>query len=118
MTEPSGQTQKTALETLLAALKADGVANEQLVAVAEQISKASAAKFYTELLANLTQEEVKAVNDLPSQEEADARIKELFFQKTGKSADQVKGEIIADLAKAYLKEYQDKKASPPQAQAT
>jgi len=97
------------LKSLLTELKNDGVPTERIVAIAQQISSASAAKFYEELSAALSKEEIAEINTKTNSEEAEVLIKAKFKESTGKEAEEVKDEIISDLANAFHREYSSKK---------
>jgi len=98
------------LKTLLSEMKADGAETEKLVEVTEQISKATAAKFYVEMMAALTKEDIAEINEkAKDQKQANVLIKERFLQRAEKDAESVKDQIMTDIAKGYLDSYREQK---------
>lgn len=93
------------LQNLLETLKNAGATEKELVDLTESVTKAAAAKFYTEVMANLTKEDIEAINLAKNQEEADTLIQDKFRQRTGKDAHQIKDQILGDIAKEHFETY-------------
>ena len=100
------------LDELVLTLKNDNVAQEEIEKTVEFISQIVAGKYYTELMANFTPEEIEEINKAENQEQADVEIKMKFFEKTGKSADQVRDEIFDYYAGEVLADYLKTKKLP------
>lgn len=69
---------------LLQTLKQNGWNDEQLAQLSEEVAKAAFARFYTEAVAVLTPEDLQVIEDCATDEEGQAKIKELYTLRTGK----------------------------------
>lgn len=102
------------LDELVLTLKNDNIAQEDIEKTVEFISQIVAGKYYAELMANFTPEEIEEINEAESQEQADVEIRMKFFEKTGKSADEVRDEMFDYYAGQVLEDYLKTKKLPKQ----
>lgn len=102
----------TKLDELVLTLKNDNVSQEEIENTVKFISQLVAGKYYAELMVNFTPEEIEEINKAESQEQADVEIKMKFFEKTGKSADQIRDEMFDYYAGQILEDYLRTKKLP------
>lgn len=100
------------LDELILALKNDGVNQTEIDKTVEFISQIVAGKYYAELMANFTQEEISEVNKAESQEQADVEIKLKYFRKTNKSLDDLRNEMFDFYSGQILDDYLKTKKLP------
>ena len=100
------------LDELVLKLKEDGVIREEIEKTVEFVSQVVAGKYYTELMANFTPEEISEINKAKNQEEANLEISIRFMNKTGKTTNQVKDEMFDYYAGEVLNEYLKTKKLP------
>lgn len=100
------------LDELVLKLREDKVVEAEIENVIEFITQTVAGKFYAELMANFTPEEIKEVNQAKNQEEANTAIKIRFMEKTGKTAEEVREEMLDYYSGEVLKEYLTTKKLP------
>lgn len=115
------QPNNIALDSFVSQLQSDGVTAQDIMSLVEQISNIASTKFYAELISVFTEEDIRNINDqAQNQDEANILIKQKFNEKTQQDAEEIKEQIITDLAKAYLEDYLAKKnidfSEPPQFQ--
>ena len=91
-------------------LKDKGATEEDIMKTVTNINQLASSKLYSEFMTLLSEDEVKQVDSSTNQEAANELITKLFKEKTGKDQDQVKIEIMNDIAKEYLKATEN----PPQ----
>lgn len=96
--------EKTKYQQVLETLKAKGWTDEQLAQLSEEIAKAVFNKFYTDAVANLTDEDLDELEKCNSQEEANVKIKELYQKRTGNDPDEEAKQFYDDFATKFLEE--------------
>lgn len=100
------------LDELVKKLEEDKVSREDIEKAIELVTQIATDKYLAEAFANFTKEEIEEINRAETQEQADVKIKMLFYEKTGKSTEQVRDEILDYYAQAVLEEYLKKKTLP------
>ncbi|HUW24157.1 MAG TPA: hypothetical protein VMW04_00855 [Patescibacteria group bacterium] len=99
----------TKLEEVVAVLKNERHTEEQIEQILAEISKAAAVKFNAEMMANLTEEDLAAIDKCTVPEEANLMIREIFAKRSGKNADTVMDEIMTTFAEGFLNKYYEEK---------
>lgn len=92
------------LKELTVFLISRGVSNQEIEKIITGINAAAAGKFYTEIVANLTEEESKELDQCVDQEQANAKLRDFVYEKTGKNADFLMAQYIDAIAEEVYKE--------------
>jgi hypothetical protein len=87
----------------LKTLKDKGATEEDIMKAIANMNQLATTKLYTEFMALLSEDEIKDIDSCANQEEANSKIATIFKEKTGKDQDQVKIEMLNDIAREYLK---------------
>lgn len=104
------------LDELIKKLEEDKLPREDIEKVIELIAQIATDKYLAEAFANFTKEEIEEINRAENQEQADVKIKLLFYEKTGKSAEQLRDEILDYYSQAVLDKYLKKETLPTSSQ--
>lgn len=96
-------------QKVLEILKKEGISQDDLQKLAEDITKAASVKFYTEMIGALTEEDLAEIEKCTTQEEANMEIRTRFAQRTGENPDKLMQEFLDKFAGGFLKEYKKKK---------
>lgn len=98
------------LEEVIKVLKKEGYSDEEIQKFIEELTKMATAKLYTEITANLTEEDKAEIEKLTFKEEVDLEIKKRFYERSGKSLDDLMQEFLTTFAQGFLDKYQEEKA--------
>lgn len=102
------------LQQVINILKKEGYGQEQTQKFTEDIIKLASAKFYSEMLANLTDQDMAEINKCTSQEEANIEIRTRFAKNSGQNPDLLMQQMITNFSQGFLDQYhQDKKKKQP-----
>lgn len=93
-----------AVQKVIDALREKGYTDDRIAGVTTEFVKAAFTRFYGDAMAAFSEEDVKAVEDCATDEEASAKIAELYQARTGKNAQEEMGKFVEMLADNYLKE--------------
>lgn len=96
--------QKTKFQQVLEILDEKGWSKEKITELTTELAKASFNKFYSEAVINFTDEDLDAIETC-SNEEAEAKIKELYKMRTGKDADEEAAKFYDIFADGFLEEH-------------
>jgi len=80
------------------------VSTQELEKIVADINAAAAGKFYTEMAAAFSEEESKELDQCVDQEQADAKLRDLVYEKTGKNADLIMAQYTDTIAEEVYKE--------------
>jgi len=97
------------LEEVMKVLRKEGYSDEEIQKFIEELTKMATAKLYTEITANLTEEDKAEIEKLTLKEEADLEIKKRFYERSGKSLDDLMQEFLATFAQGFLDKYWEEK---------
>lgn len=86
-------------------LRKEGMSEEEIQKILEDITKAATVKLQSEMIANLTEEDLAAIDKCSSQEEANYEIRTRFYNRSGKNADSIMQEFLATFAQGFLDKY-------------
>ncbi len=92
------------LNDLVTFLRSKNVLEEEIKKVTEEITNAASGRFYAEFMENLPEEELKNLDQINDDSQASAKIRDLVYDKTGKSVDQIISEYTDATATEVLKE--------------
>lgn len=101
---------KADLAQVVDVLKKEGLSTEQITKIIEDLTKTAWSKFYTESLAVFSPEDLKAIEECTSQEEANFEIRTRYAEKTGKNPDTAMLEFLNTFAQGFLDQYYKDKA--------
>lgn len=87
----------------LAKLKQEGKTDEEIGQLLAGVAKLSALDVYAALMTSLTEDDMKAVEAIPDDEQAKAKMEELFKLRTGLTVDELVAKTQEGFAKGYLK---------------
>jgi hypothetical protein len=97
------------LQELVALYKQDGHSDEEVASLLEEVTKAVSAKFQAEMIANLSDEDMKEIDKCTSQEEANFEIRTRFSQKSGKNPDDILSQMLTDFSTEFMEKYKSEK---------
>lgn len=83
-------------------LKQKGSSEEQIAQFLTELTKANFAKFYTQAVANFTDEDLGIIEACRSEAEANEKIKELYKLRTGKDAEEEMQKFLDDFATGFI----------------
>lgn len=96
--------ESTKFQQILTILKQKGWTDEQLAQLTEEVAKSVFTQFYTNAVAELTDEDLDQIDKCATQEEANAKIKELYKLRTGIDPDEQATKFYDDFATKFLEE--------------
>lgn len=96
--------QTAPLQQVTDILKKQGQTDDQITEFVNELTKAAFTRLYGNLMANLSDEDVAAIELCKDQEEANAKIKELYQKQTGKNPEDEIKEQIDGFAKDFIAE--------------
>lgn len=96
--------QKTKFAQVIEILRTKGWDDSKITQLTTEITKASFNKLYTEAVSNFTDEDLDAIENCASDEEANNKIKELYRLRTGQDADTELRKFFDIFADAFLAE--------------
>lgn len=80
------------------------MSNEEVKKISEEITAAASGKFYAEIMTGLPEEDLKALDQITDETQATAKIRDLVYDKTGKSMDQILTQYTDALAEEVYKD--------------
>lgn len=92
----------TKLQQVADILKQKGSTDEQIAQFLTELTKANFAKFYTQALTSLTDEDMAAIEACATEAEANEKIKELYKLRTGKDAEVEMQKFLDDFATGFI----------------
>lgn len=103
------------LQKVLTILQEKGYTDDQLADFTENLTQSAFARLYGTLMASLTEDELIMLDGISDQEQANAKIKELYLTQVGKDPETEIATIIGDFANGFLVSYEKEKitASAP-----
>ncbi len=101
---------------MLEMLKQKGWTDEQLAKLSEQAAKAAFAQFYTQAVAVLINEDLDEIEKCTTEEQANAKIKELYVLRTGANPDEEARSFYNTFAEKFLEESEKNNALMPNLQ--
>lgn len=96
---------KTNMQQVMDIMKAKGATDEQIAQFFQDLTKTNFARFYSQAMALFTEEDMKAVEAIPTDEEAHKKIREIYQQKTGKDPEEEMKKFMDDFAQGFLAEH-------------
>jgi len=98
------------LQKVVDILKKEGYNQTQIQKFLEDITKAATAKFHSEMLANLTEEDMAEIDKCTSQQEANIEIRTRFAKNSGQNPDVLMEQMITDFSQGFLDKYHQEKS--------
>ncbi len=95
-------------------LKKEGLDNEKIVQIAEEVAKLAADKFFTDAVSVLSDEDMQVINSCENEDQANFEVKTRFALTTGKNPDEVIQEYMAAFAEGFLEKYLKEKTTQAQ----
>ncbi len=102
---------ETKFEEMLKTLKQKGWTDEQLASLSEQAARAAFAQFYTQAVAVLTNEDLDAIEKCTTEDQANAKIKELYVLRTGANSDEDAKAFYNTFAEKFIEELEKDQTS-------
>lgn len=103
--------QKTAVQQVVEILKTEkGYSDDQVADFLANLSKTAFTKLYGDAMTSFSDEEMQAIDAAKTQQEADAKIRELYTTHIGKDPDQEVQEFIEGFAKNFLTLHEQEKS--------
>lgn len=96
--------QKTKFQHVLDVLRKKGWSEENITKLQEELAKTVYTQFYTMAVSSLTEEDLKTLDRCKSQDEANAKIKELYKLRTGLDPDEQALKFYDDVATKFLED--------------
>lgn len=90
------------LQDVIAKLRQDGYSDEEVDTFVQEVTKAAFAKLYADLMTTLSDQEIEEIEKCATQDEANAKIKELYAINTGKDARVELDHFLTDVSKELL----------------
>lgn len=92
------------LNELVNFLRSRKVSEDEVKKIVEEITDAAAGKFYAEAIGGLSEEELNTLDQIEDRERAEAKIRDLVYDKTGKSVDQIMAQYTDAIAEEVYKD--------------
>lgn len=100
------------LQDVVAILQKQGQTDDQITDFVDNLTKAAFTRLYGNLIATLSDQEIDEIEALSDQEQADAKIKELYLKHTGKNPDEELKESLDAFAKEFVEQNQTAGSTP------
>lgn len=101
------------MQKVIAILKEKGSTDEQISQFVADLTKTNFARFYTQAMASLTDEDMAAIEACQTDDEANAEIKRLYQLRTGKDPQGEMQKFLDDFAQGFITEYEKDKVQQP-----
>ena len=104
--------QKPPVAQMIDLLRKEGNTEDQITDFLAKLTSDIAQAFYDDAMGSLTPEDLKAIDKTTFPEETNYEIRTRYHARTGKSPDQVTGEMYENFAKKFIESYHQYKDSP------
>lgn len=90
---------------VLELLKEEGESPEDIATVVSEITNAASAKLYLEMMAVLTEEDMKLLDKCETQEESDPLLRSLYAQRSETSPESIVNRFLGTFSQTFIDKY-------------
>jgi ABC-type iron transport system FetAB ATPase subunit len=91
--------QNSILQPVISHLEKNGATEDQIADIIADLTQAATVTLYSQIMQALSEDDLKQIEEISSEEDADKRIAELYLEKTGAKPEEV--------MQVYLKKFVD-----------
>lgn len=105
------QTQGANFKQVIEALEKEGVDQEQIAQIVEDLAKTASTKFYAEATALFSEEDLDEIDAAQTEDETNQIISRKFQERTGRDPEIAMQQFLNTFAQGFLEEYRKSKAN-------
>jgi hypothetical protein len=103
---------KPVFHDLIKFLAEKGYTDDEIAETVSKITQAAFSSLYASAIASFSDDDIKAIEECPTDEDADAKIKELYKEHTGIDPDTKMQELLSTLAQDFLESLESESKNP------